>query len=232
MPRKAKAKAVEVVEAVEAVEVVEAVVFDAATTILLVGEFAKSRSDQDEAESSKAEIMFAADIRHTDMVKKTTRLDDDGWAAMTYNIKINQNGALGEIAALTKEEYKANKAKIRELEGEEAAKAYEDLRQKSNKRPGPIMRDIAESLLRLDTDEERARVQSLKDAAKAEKDAAKDEEAEEAKEAKTMQEKIIVQLTNTVTIMEGDDAPDGFDYVALQGAIGEALEIMGVKIYF
>ena len=216
---------------VKAVEAVEAVVFEAATTIRLVGEFAKLRAIQDEAESSKAAIMFAADIRHTDMVKKTTRLDDDGWAAMTYNIKINQNGALGEIAALSKEEYKANKAQIRELKGDEAAKAYEDLRQESNKRPGSIMRDIAESLLRLDTDEERARVQSLKDAAKAEKDAAKDEEAEESKEAKTMQEKIIAQLTNTVAIMEGDDAPDGFDYVALQGAIAEALEIMGVKVY-
>jgi hypothetical protein len=30
--------------------------------------------------------------------------------------------------------------------------------------------------------------------------------------------------------MEGNDAPDGFDFVALQGAIGEALEIMGVKL--
>jgi len=229
MPRKAKAvKAVEAVEVVEVVEAVEAVVvFDAATTILLVGEFAKSRSDQDEAESSKAEIMFAADIRHTDMVKKTTRLNTVSWAAMTYNIKINQNGALGEIAALTKEEYKANKAKIRELEGDEAAKAYEDLRQESNKRPGPIMRDIAESLLRLDTDEERARVQSLKDAAKAEKDAAKAEEAEESEEAdKSGREKILGQLATIHLIIQGDEDAQ-YDILKLEKALKVAFDLLG-----
>ena len=219
MPRKAK-----VVEVVEAVEVVEVVVFDAATTIRLVGEFAKLRAIQDEAESSKAAIMFAADIRHTDMVKKTTRLDDDSWAAMTYNIKINQNGALGEIAALSKEEYKANKAQIRELKGDEAAKAYEDLRQESNKRPGSIMRDIAESLLRLDTDEERARVQSLKDAAKAEKDAAKDEEAEEAD--KSGREKILGQLATIHLIIQGDEDAQ-YDILKLEKALKVAFDLLG-----
>lgn len=216
MPRKAKA--------VEAVEVVEVVVFDAATTIRLVGEFAKLRTIQDEAESSKAEIMFAADIRHTDMVKKTTRLDADGWAAMTYNIKINQNGALGEIAALSKEEYKANKAQIREMKGDEAAKAYEDLRQKSNKRPGPIMRDIAESLLRLDTDEERARVQSLKDAAKAEKDVAKAEETEETD--KSGREKILGQLATIHLIIQGDEDAQ-YDILKLEKALKVAFDLLG-----
>lgn len=206
---------------------VKARAFDAATTIRLVGEFAKSRSDQDEAESSKAEIMFAADIRHTDMMKKTTRLDADGWTAMTYNIKINQNGALGEIAALTKEEYKANKAQIREMEGDEAAKAYEDLRQKSNKRPGPIMRDIAESLLRLDTDEEKARVQSLKDATKAEKDAAKDEESEESEEVgKSGREKILGQLATIHLIIQGDEDAH-YDVLKLEKALKVAFDLLG-----
>ena len=212
---------------VKAVEAVEAVVFEAATTIRLVGEFAKLRAIQDEAESSKAAIMFAADIRHTDMVKKTTRLDDDGWAAMTYNIKINQNGALGEIAALSKEEYKANKAQIRELKGDEAAKAYEDLRQESNKRPGSIMRDIAESLLRLDTDEERARVQSLKDAAKAEKDAAKAEEAEESEEAdKSGKDKILGQLATIHLIIQGDEDAQ-YDVLKLEKALKVAFDLLG-----
>ena len=220
MPRKAKA-----VKAVEAVEAV--VVFDAATTIRLVGEFANLRTNQDIAESSKAAIMFAADIRHTDMVKSTTRLDADGWAAMTHNIKINQNGTLGEIAALTKEEYKANKAQIRELKGDEAAKAYEDLRQESNKRPGPIMRDIAKSLLRLDTDEERARVQSLKDAAKAEKDVAKAEEAEEAKEAdKSGREKILGQLATIHLIIQGDEDAK-YDVLKLEKALKVAFDLLG-----
>ena len=73
------------------------------------------------------------------------------------------------------------------------------------------------------------RVQKKVIAAKAK--ASADRKAEKAKSetAKTMQEKIIVQLTNTVAIMQGDGEPDGFDFVALQGTITEALAIMGVK---
>ena len=151
---------------------------------------------------------------------------DDRISAVS-NVCQHQNGPLGEIAALSKEEYKANKAQIRETEVDAAAKAYEDLRQKSNKRPGPIMRDIAESLLRLDTDEERARVQSLKDVAKAEKDAAKDDEYEEPEEAgKSGREKILGQLATIHLIIQGDEDAE-YDILKLEKALKVAFDLLG-----
>jgi hypothetical protein len=202
---------------------IEDVTFTPTTMIKLVKAYNTAELKGTAARETRYTVMFAADIRHTDTAKRTTRLANDEWEALCHSIKVSQKGEMGRVAKLSKEEYKAEKAAMTEADG----KVFAKLRQASSQAVGSIMRDIGVALLRLDTDEEKARVQSLKDAKKSEA-----EEAEEAgtEEAKTMQEKIIVQLTNTVAIMEGNDAPDGFDFVALQGAIGEALEIMGVKL--
>ena len=85
------------------------------------------------------------------------------------------------------------------------------------------MRDIGVALLRLDTDEEKARVQSLKDAKKSEAEA---EEAGTEEAGKSGRDKIIAQLATVQLIMQGDDDPQ-YPVLDLQLALGAVLELLG-----
>ena len=198
---------------------IEAVTFTPTTMIKLVKAYNTAELKGTAARETRYTVMFAADIRHTDTAKRTTRLANDEWDALCHSIKVSQKGEMGRVAKLSKEEYKAEKAAMTEADG----KVFAKLRQASSQAVGSIMRDIGVALLRLDTDEEKARVQSLKDAKKSE---AETEEAGTEEAGKSGRDKIIAQLATVQLIMQGDDDPQ-YPVLDLQLALGAVLELLG-----
>jgi|TARA_R110002153_G_C13213571_1_gene488094 hypothetical protein len=178
---------------------------------------------QGEARAKKIGEIFKTGFSYTDCAASTTRLDKGEFAALKF-IALQSIGdnETRQLATMSNDDYKAARDR---LEGD-AQKEYKDFRAKATAMAGPYLVSLGAQLLKCETPEIQKAVADKK--AKA----ATDKKAEKAKgeTAKTMQEKIIVQLTNTVAIMQGDGEPDGFDFVALQGTIQEALEIMGVKL--
>jgi len=171
----------------------------------------------------KVVAVFKTGLRHTDCAASTTRLEKDQFAALKFlALQSISDVTTREMATLSNEAYKAT----RDLLEGDAQKEYKDFRAKATAMAGPYLKSLGDQLLRLEPYQVQKAVADKKAKAKADKKA----KTEKGDTAKTMQEKIIVQLTNTVSIMQGDDEPDGFDFVALQGTITEALEIMGVKL--
>ena len=169
----------------------------------------------------KVVAVFKTGLRHTDCAASTTRLEKDQFAALKFlALQSISDVTTREMATMSNEAYKAT----RDLLEGDAQKEYKDFRAKATAMAGPYLKSLGDQLLRLESYQVQKAVADKKAKAKA------DKKAKTAAPAKTMQEKIIVQLTNTVAIMQGDGEPDGFDFVALQGTITEALEIMGVKL--
>ena len=177
---------------------------------------------QGEARAKKIGEIFKTGFSYTDCAASTTRLDKGEFAALKFiALQSIADVVTREMATMSNDDYKAE----RDLLEGDAQKEYKDFRAKATAMAGPYLKSLGDQLLRLEPYRVQKAVAGKKAKAKA------DKKAEKAKSetAKTMQEKIIVQLTNTVAIMQGDGEPDGFDFVALQGTITEALAIMGVK---
>lgn len=191
--------------------------FTPATMIKLVKAHNNAEIRNHAARNARYVVMFSEGIRHTDMVKSTTRLADDEWESLTHSIKISQRGEVGRIAKLSKEAYKLEKAELSEAEG----KAFAKLRSTGAQAVGSIMRDMGASLLRLDTPEEQARIADTK------KDTAKKDVAKDGAE-KTGRDKIIDQLVNIEKIMRGDEDPN-YSIPKLQEALMEVALILGMK---
>lgn len=198
--------------------------FDLAEALGLVKQYYLLEQRQGKARAKKIDLIFDADFRHTDCAASTTRLDKDQFKALNFlALQAIADDATRVMATMPAETYRAERDL---LEGKEL-KAFKDFRAKATAMAGPYLKSLGKQLLRCETSAVQAKVAKAEKAAKVERAAKK---AEKENVAKTMQEKIIVQLTNTVAIMQGDDEPSGFDFVALQGTITEALEIMGVKL--
>mgnify|MGYP003646263439 FL=1 len=173
--------------------------------------------------ATKAQAVYETGLRYTDCAASTTRLDKEHWASLKFlALQTISDPATREMATMPKETFMAKK---KLLEGDEL-KAFQDFRAKATAMAGPYMGLLGEQLLACEPKAVQKKVTDAAAKVKADKKAKK----EKGETAKTMQEKIIVQLTNTVAIMQGDDEPDGFDFVALQDTIAEALVIMGIKL--
>ena len=173
--------------------------------------------------NAKGIAVHKTGLCYTDCRHATTRLNNGEFAALKFlSLQAIADPATRKMATMSKEDFFAQK---KLLEGDEL-KAFQDFRAKATAMAGPYLKSLGDQLLKCEPE----RVQKKVIAARVK--ATADRKAEKAKNetAKTMQEKIIVQLTNTVAIMQGDGEPDGFDFVALHGTITEALEIMGVKL--
>ena len=167
-------------------------------------------------------LYWTAGVRDTDFVASTTRFDKTEWTAIKLLVRQSfVDPEMRRVALLSKEAYKAE---LKTLNTKEE-KAMQNMRNACSTKVGSKMRDFAEAMLVRDPAAVAAKAKA-KAKAKGEAKAAKAAKAE----AKTMKDKIVIQLTNTVAIMQGDDAPDGFDFVALQEVLVEALNIMGVKL--
>lgn len=172
---------------------------------------------------AKGAAVYKTGLRYTDCAASTTRLEKDQFAALKFlALQSISDADTRKMATMPKDDFFAQK---KLLEGDEL-KAFQDFRAKATAMAGPYMLSLGAQLLACEPKAVQKKVADAAAKAKAKKKAKK----EKGETAKTMQEKIIVQLTNTVAIMQGDDEPDGFDFVALQGTIAEALEIMGVKL--
>ena len=177
--------------------------------------------------SAKYDDLFKANVRHTDFVLSTSNFDRVQWDAAKVLVRQSfVNDEMRRVALLSKADYKTELATLTGAN----AKAFQALRDASTSKVGSKMRDFANAMLVRDTAKEQARVAKESEKAKKARDANKAKAETDEKAAKTMKEKIIVQLTNTVAIMQGDDKPEGFDFVALQGTITEALAIMSIKL--
>ena len=173
--------------------------------------------------ATKAQAVYETGLRYTDCAASTTRLDKEHWASLKFlALQTISDPTTREMATMSNEAYKAE----RDLLEGDAQKGYKDFRAKATAMAGPYLKSLGDQLLACEPKAVQKKVADAAAKAKADKKA----KTEKGETAKTMQEKIIVQLTNTVAIMQGDDEPDGFDFVALQGTIQEALEIMGVKL--
>ena len=172
---------------------------------------------------AKGAAVYKTGLRYTDCAASTTRLEKDQFAALKFlALQSISDADTRKMATMSKDDFFAQK---KLLEGDEL-KAFQDFRAKATAMAGPYMLSLGAQLLSCEPKAVQKKVADAAAKVKADKKAKK----EKGETAKTMQEKIIVQLTNTVAIMQGDDEPDGFDFVALQGTIQEALEIMGVKL--
>ena len=188
--------------------------------------FFTHESDSEEKRGKMALAVYKAGFRHTDCIASTTRLNKEEWAGIKFlALQTIKDPTTRKMATMPKADFFAEK----ELLAGKELKAFQDFRATATAMAGPYMLSLGNQLLKCEPESVQKKV------AKAKADAAAKKKAEKAKKekgdtAKTMQEKIIVQLTNTVAIMQGDDEPNGFDFVALQGTIEEALEIVGVKL--
>ena len=172
---------------------------------------------------AKGAAVYKTGLRYTDCAASTTRLDKGEFAALKFlALQSISDADTRKMATMPKDDFFAQK---KLLAGDEL-KAFQDFRAKATAMAGPYMLSLGAQLLACEPKAVQKKVADAAAKVKADKKAKK----EKVETAKTMQEKIIVQLTNTVAIMQGDDEPDGFDFVALQGTIQEALEIMGVKL--
>tara|TARA_R110000744_G_scaffold365430_1_gene474259 strand:- start:314 stop:937 length:624 start_codon:yes stop_codon:yes gene_type:complete len=199
----------------------KATTLDLAVSLKAVKAYYSFERATEEKRHEKVVAVFKTGLRYTDCAASTTRLEKDQFASLKFlALQSIADVVTREMATMSNEAYKAE----RDLLEGDAQKEYKDFRAKATAMAGPYLKSLGDQLLRLEPYQVQKAVADKKAKAKA------DKKAEKGETAKTMQEKIIVQLTNTVAIMQGDDEPDGFDFVALQGTIQEALEIMGVKL--
>ena len=175
---------------------------------------------------AKGAAVYKAGLRYTDCAASTSRLDTDQFASLKFlALQAISDADTRKMATMSKEDFFAQK---KLLEGDEL-KAFQKFRATATAMAGPYMLSLGAQLLACEPESVQKKVADAAAKAKAKRKAEK-AKTEKGDTAKTMQEKIIVQLTNTVAIMQGEGEPDGFDFVALQGTIAEALEIMGVKL--
>ncbi len=168
--------------------------------------------------NAKGLAVYKTNLRYTDCIASTTRLDKEQWAAVKFlALQAIADPATRKMATMSKADFFAEK---KLLDGEEL-KAFQEFRAKATAMAGPYMGSLADQLLKCEPEAVQKKV------AKAKEKAATAKRAGKAKKetAKDGREKIIEQLANIANIMKADENPS-YQVPELQKALEAVRKIL------